>query len=401
MRPSYTARTDRAACEDSVAAMRARYDSNRDQVYRKASSRQPSCMCYQYSRARRKRQRRLSRPAHPLVIARGSGYADQVHTVGRDIIVLGGSAGAVRAIQTVLRDLPRTLPACLFITLHRGVGAQDALPRILAKSTQLITGPAQDGHRFQAGHAYVAPFDRHLVLENGVMHLEPSPKEHHWRPSIDVLFKSAAVTYGRRVIGVLLSGMASDGTAGLWQIKKRGGVAIVQDPADAQYAVMPNSAVANVVLDFVLPASDIGAKLVELSAPPSGEAGIGSPRILIVEDESVIATNLQRSLTQMAYDVIDWVPTGEAAIELAERERPDLVLMDIHLAGALSGIDTARWIWERLQIPIVYCTVHTDLETLRAVQTTESYGYVVKPFQSGAVRAAIQLALARREKELR
>jgi DNA-binding response OmpR family regulator len=103
----------------------------------------------------------------------------------------------------------------------------------------------------------------------------------------------------------------------------------------------------------------------------------------------------------MAFEVIDWVPTGEAAIELAERERPDLILMDIHLAGALSGTDTARRIWERLQIPIVYCTAHADLETLAAVQTTESYGYVLKPFQSDAVRASIQLALARREKELR
>jgi chemotaxis response regulator CheB len=326
-----------------------------------------------------------------------------VRPVGRDIIVLGGSAGAVRAVQALLRDLPRTLPASLFIALHRAFipKGDDAFMRILARGTPLVTGPAQDQQRFQAGHAYLARVDCHLVLENGVMRLEPGPKEQHCRPCIDVLFKSAAVTYGRRVIGVLLSGMSSDGTAGLWQIKKRGGVAIVQDPADAECRVMPASAVANVALDFVLPVSDIGAKLVELSAPPSGEAGRGLPRILIVEDESVIATNLQRSLTQMAYDVIDWVPTGEAAIELVEREHPDLILMDIHLAGALSGIDTARWIWERLQIPIVYCTAHADLETLRAVQTTESYGYVVKPFQSGAVRAAIQLALARREKELR
>jgi CheY-like chemotaxis protein len=75
--------------------------------------------------------------------------------------------------------------------------------------------------------------------------------------------------------------------------------------------------------------------------------------------------------------------------------------MDIHLAGALNGIESARMIWQRLQIPIVYCTAHADLETLKAVQTTESYGYVVKPFESPAVRAAIELALARREKELR
>jgi chemotaxis response regulator CheB len=320
-----------------------------------------------------------------------------VRPVGRDIIVLGGSAGAAQAIQALLQDLPKALPASLFIALH----GQDAFTRIVGTTTQLVVRPAVDGHGFKPGHAYGAPFDRHLVLENGVMRLEHSPKEQHWRPCIDVLFKSAAAVYGRRVIGVLFSGMASDGAAGLWQIKKRGGVAIVQDPLDAEHPEMPRNAIANAAIDFILPVADIAATLVELSARPSSPSESRCPRILIVEDESVIATNLQSNLTRMAYDVIDWVPTGEAAIELAERERPDLVLMDIHLAGALSGVDTARWIWERLQIPIVYCTAHTDLETIGAVQTTESYGYIAKPFESGAVRAAIQLALARREKELR
>jgi len=326
-----------------------------------------------------------------------------VRPVGRDIIVIGGSAGAAREIQTLLQVLPRTLPASVFVALHRGFPPDglDSFTSRLANSTALITGLAQDQQRFATGHVYVAPFDRHLVVENGVMRLEYSPKEQHSRPCIDVLFKSAATIYGGRVIGVLLSGSTSDGAAGLWQIKKRGGVAIVQDPADTKFPVMPESAVATVALDFVLPVSKIGATLLELTASPSDEAGHASPRVLIVEDESVIATSLQRSLTQMAYDVIDWVPTGEAAIDLAERERPDVVLMDIHLAGALSGVETARRIWERLQVPIVYCTAHTDLDTLEAVQTTESYGYVAKPFDSGAVRAAIQLALARREKELR
>jgi chemotaxis response regulator CheB len=320
-----------------------------------------------------------------------------VHPVGRDIIVIGGSAGAGAVVQTVIRKLPGTLPATVFIALH----GQDAYSRLLGTPTSLALRLAQHQSRFQPGHAYGTPFDHHLVLENGRMLLERSPKEHHWRPCIDVLFKSAAVSYGRRVIGVLLSGIATDGTAGLWHIKKRGGVAIVQEPASAEHPQMPGSAAANVDVDFALPASEIGAKLVELATPSPRQGELESPRILIVEDESVIATNLQRSLTEMAYDVVDWVPTGEAAIELAMRERPDVVLMDIHLAGRLSGIDTARVIWEKLQIPIVYCTAHTDLETLADVQTTESYGYVAKPFESGAVRAAIELALARREKELR
>ena len=192
-----------------------------------------------------------------------------------------------------------------------------------------------------------------------------------------------------------------DGSAGLWQIKKHGGMTIVQDPNDAEFPSMPQAAIDNVGVDYVLPVAQIGPKLTDLVSGHAGGAATASPRILIVEDESVVATNLQQSLTEMGYQVIDWVPTGEAGIELAAREHPDLILMDIHLAGALNGIESARRIWQRLQIPVVYCTAHADLQTLKSVQTTESYGYLVKPFQSAAVRAAVELALARREKELR
>jgi chemotaxis response regulator CheB len=340
--------------------------------------------------------------AGDLSDGRRSGYADGVQAVGRDIIVLGGSAGAIGAAQAILADLPSTLPACVFLALHRGMtpDGRDAFTPRLAKATALVTSVAADGEPFRTGHAYVAPFDHHLLLEHGVMRLEASPKEMFSRPCVDVLFKSAAACFGRRVIGVLLSGGSPDGTAGLWHIKKRGGIAVIQDPAEAKIPAMPESAIDSVSPDFVLPASEIAAKIEELSAP-ARETRAESPRILIVEDESVVATSLQRRLAKMEYDVIDWVPTGEAAIERAEQERPDLILMDIHLAGSLNGIDAARCIWEKLQIPVVYCTAHADVETLRAVQATESYGYVVKPFQSGAVRAAIQLALARREKELR
>jgi chemotaxis response regulator CheB len=324
-----------------------------------------------------------------------------MHRGGRDIVVLGGSAGALRPTQALLEELPPTLPAAVFIALHRGItpGGEDTFVSRLARRTKLIAGVAQDRQQFQPGHVYVAPYDQHLLIENGVIRLDASPREMYARPCIDVLFKSAAAVYGRRVIGVLLSGSSPDGTAGLWHIKKRGGLAIVQHPAEAQFTAMPENAIEAVAPDFVLPHARIAATLIELCAPDV--EGRHLPRILIVEDESVVATNLRRRLANMAYDVIDWVPTGEAAIELAERTHPDLVLMDIHLAGLLSGIDTARWIWEHLQIPVVFCTAHSDLETLRAVEATESYGYIVKPFQSGAVRAAIQLALARREKELR
>jgi DNA-binding response OmpR family regulator len=121
----------------------------------------------------------------------------------------------------------------------------------------------------------------------------------------------------------------------------------------------------------------------------------------IVEDESVVAANLEQSLTQYGYELIDWVPTGEEAITVAAREHPDVILMDIHLAGSRDGIEAARRIWHAQQIPIVYCTALADVETLRQVDASESYGYVVKPFHGEAVRVAIELAIARRQHELR
>jgi len=326
-----------------------------------------------------------------------------MHPSGRDIVVLGGSAGALGATRTLLEALPPNFPAAVLVALHRGTSpdGRDSFASRLARTASFITSLAQDGQRVQRGHAYIAPFDHHLLIENGVIRLQASPKEMFSRPCIDVLFKSAASCYGRRVIGVLLSGSSRDGTAGLWHIKKRGGVAIVQSPSEAQFSKMPGFAIASVSTDFVLPVSDIAGTLEELVASASHDTGIAAARILIVEDESVVATNLQRKLVKMAYDVIDWVPSGEAAIERAAQEHPDLILMDIHLSGAIDGIDAARRIWEQLQIPVVYCTAHSDVETLSAVKAMESYGYVVKPFQSEAVRVAIELALARRGKELR
>jgi len=322
----------------------------------------------------------------------------------RDIVVLGGSAGALRAVKAIVRALPADFAGSMFVVLHRDPDPPNphGMAKVLASQSALPTESAHDEQRIEPGHVYVGPPDHHMVLANGLIRLEHSPRENRFRPCVDVLFRSAAMHYGRRVAGVLLSGtFGSDGTAGLWQIKHRGGITIVQDPNDADFPEMPKTAIDNVAIDYVLPVAQIGEKLTELVSTPADSAAAMPPRLLIVEDESVVATNLQQSLTDMGYHVIDWVPTGEAALELAAQEDPDLVLMDIHLAGALNGIESARRIWQRLQIPIVFCTAHADLDTLKAVQTTESYGYVVKPFQSDAVRAAVELALARREKELR
>jgi chemotaxis response regulator CheB len=320
---------------------------------------------------------------------------------------MGASAGGADAMIDVLGRLPRNFSGVIFCVLHRAVlhwdWRPDGLAEMLTRKTGLPVRVAVDLERFQPGNVYVCPPNYHLLVENGFVRLERSPKEVHVRPSIDVLFRSAALSYGRRAIAVLLTGTLYDGTSGLWEIKKRGGVTIVQDPSEAQFPEMPQTAIDNVAVDYVLPAHSIAGKLIELTAQDdaASRSTAEMPKVLIVEDEGIVAKNLQRRLKKLGYKVVGAVPSGEAAISAAADKSPDIVLMDIYLAGSLTGVAAAKQIWEQLQIPIVYMTAFADLETLNEVKTTEAYGYVMKPFQTEAIHAAIQLALNRREKEMR
>jgi two-component system chemotaxis response regulator CheB len=315
----------------------------------------------------------------------------------RDIVVMGGSAGGAPAISAILRALPAGFPAAVFVVLHRSgsgrvplhssVGAPqkqtDAFVRMFSRESALPVQSAEDQAEFRGGVVYVAPPDHHLYLENGITRLEKSPKENFFRPSIDVLFRSAAAVYGRRCIGVLVSGMLRDGAAGLWQIKKRGGLCIVQDPQEAEYAELPQSALDSDAAHFVLSIEGIAAKLIELTKVDSHQRDAGAAaKILIVEDERIVAKHLQDSLSDMGYRVTGCVTSGESAIKHAKTNRPDLVLMDIRLKGPLTGIEAARRIWEQFQIPVVYLTAHAELPTLQQAQTTQYYGYLVKPIHA-------------------
>jgi chemotaxis response regulator CheB len=325
----------------------------------------------------------------------------------RQIVVMGASAGGVTAMTAVLDRLPGNFPAVVFCVLHRPPAAwgetSDALVSVLSFNAGLPVHAAVDSARFQAGNVYVCPANYHLLVESGFIRLELSPKQIHVRPSIDALFRSAALSYGRRVIAVLMTGALYDGTSGLWEIKKRGGVTIVQDPSDAAFPGMPQAAIDNVAIDHVLPVRSIADKLIELTSQDAAKSPSDQemPKVLIVEDEGVVAKNLELRLQQLGYEVVASVNSGEVAITAAAEKGPDVILMDIYLAGRLTGIEAARQITEKLQIPIVYMTAFADLETLNEVKTTEAYGYVMKPFQTDAIHAAIQLALNRRERELR
>jgi two-component system chemotaxis response regulator CheB len=192
---------------------------------------------------------------------------------GRDIIVIGASAGGVQALCTVVENLPPNLPAAVFVVLHISPDGYSALPAILSRSGHLPAVHPSEGEVIQPGRVYVAPPDLHLAIMNSHIHLSRNASENGHRPAVDVLFRSAARAYGPRVVGVVLTGNLDDGTAGLAAIKKCGGVAVVQDPRDCDYPGMPKSAIANVAVDRVLPLAEIGGLLNHLLYEPRPAGG--------------------------------------------------------------------------------------------------------------------------------
>jgi two-component system, chemotaxis family, protein-glutamate methylesterase/glutaminase len=185
-------------------------------------------------------------------------------------VVIGASAGGVEALRTLVSALPRDLSAAVLIVLHLREGSTSALAPILDTVSPLPVRFAEHGAPIENGRLYVAPPDHHLLVKGGHLVLSDRPAENGHRPSIDALFRSAAADRGRSAVGVVLSGVLDDGTAGLAAIKSRGGLAIVQDPEDAAYRGMPDSALANVEIDHLLPAADIGAELGRILAAPAG-----------------------------------------------------------------------------------------------------------------------------------
>jgi two-component system chemotaxis response regulator CheB len=187
-----------------------------------------------------------------------------------DIVVVGGSAGSLDPLRTLLAELPATLPAAIFVVVHRPAHSHSNLCEILARGSSLSVRDACDGEPLAHGSVYVAPADHHLVLKQDRMLLTQTPRENQFRPAVDVLFRTAAVCFGSRVIGVILSGALDDGTAGLSAIKRCGGVAIVQAPSDAAYTEMPASAIRNVSVEHIIPAREIAHMIRQVVEQPSG-----------------------------------------------------------------------------------------------------------------------------------
>lgn len=181
-------------------------------------------------------------------------------------IVIGASSGGFEVLKTIISGLSADLSVPVFIVLHIPAYEPGVLAGILDRMGKLPATHPQDGETIQPGHVYVAPPDHHLLIEEGRIAVKRGPKENGFRPSIDALFRSAAYAYGPGVIGVVLSGALNDGTSGLWSVKRLGGIAIVQDPYEAEYPSMPRSVLEYVDADYRIPSTAIGPLLVRLAA---------------------------------------------------------------------------------------------------------------------------------------
>ena len=201
----------------------------------------------------------------------------------KDIVVVGSSAGGVEALQRLCAALPADFPAALFVAQHLSPSARSVLPQLLDRVGPLPAASPEDGDTIEAGRIYVAGPDRHMLLRPGKVLMRRGPNENRTRPAVNALFRSAAIAYGGRVTGVVLTGLLDDGTDGLIAIKAAGGLSVVQDPADAEWPSMPSNALKRDHVDHTVAVTELGGLLNRLVREKAGES-VPLPDAYLVED---------------------------------------------------------------------------------------------------------------------
>jgi two-component system, chemotaxis family, protein-glutamate methylesterase/glutaminase len=216
---------------------------------------------------------------------------------GRNIVTIGTSAGGLEVLDKLIGQLPTDLPAAIFIVQHLAPESTgDALIQTLRKHRSFNCKLADNGEVFEKGRIYIGPPDHHILVKDKFILVTKGARENRYRPAIDPLFRSAAVTHGPSVIGVVLTGMLDDGTAGLIAIKRCGGIAVVQDPRDSAYPEMPQSALNNVEVDHCVPVSEMGGLLERLTHETPGRK-MPIPRD--IHTEAVIAERVLSDVVQV------------------------------------------------------------------------------------------------------
>jgi two-component system chemotaxis response regulator CheB len=187
------------------------------------------------------------------------------------MIVVGGSSGGMMAMQMLLNALPAGFREPLVVVLHRGNADEDLLSPLLQRGCALTVMEAVDKEPIRAGHVYIAPADYHVLVDRDHLALSVDERVNYARPSVDVLFQSAALTHGARVIAVILTGASSDGARGAREIENRGGRVLVQHPSTAERPDMPRAAIAQTQRPRVLPIAGIASALCQLTERRDGE----------------------------------------------------------------------------------------------------------------------------------
>jgi two-component system chemotaxis response regulator CheB len=222
--------------------------------------------------------------------------------MNRDLIVIGASAGGIEPLVQLVSDLPPDLPAAVCVVVHIPPTASSRLHLILGRRTSMTVSVAEDGEVLRRRCVYIAPPDQHVLLDGATIRLSRGPRENYSRPSIDVLFRSAAVAAGPRAIGVLLSGTLSDGVAGMRAIGAVGGLTVVQDPDDALFREMPERAASSVDLDHVVPAAELGSLLGRLARDRLSEPARARPQPLRTEPGDRTRRELEVEITMVGQD---------------------------------------------------------------------------------------------------
>jgi two-component system chemotaxis response regulator CheB len=184
------------------------------------------------------------------------------------IIAIGGSAGAIGAVKTLCEGLRADIPAAICIVIHVGSRGHNLVAATLGEKCPVSIETAADGQTLEHGRAYVAPTDRHLIIVENTIRLGIGPRENLARPAIDPLFRSAGLSFGSRAIGVVLTGMLNDGAAGLADLKRCGGVTVVQNPAEATERDMPLAALSASDIDYRASLAELGGLFEHLANRP-------------------------------------------------------------------------------------------------------------------------------------
>jgi two-component system chemotaxis response regulator CheB len=254
----------------------------------------------------------------------------------RNIVVVGFSAGGIEPLLRLVGALPADFPGAVFVVHHFPPQSVSALPNILQRASALPVAQAVDGEPIVPGHICVARPDQHLLLTGGRIRCTHGPREQGHRPAIDPLFRSAARTFGHRVVGVILSGTLDDGTVGLIEIKARGGLALVQQPEEAAYTGMVMSALRSVAVDHVAPARELAAILDRVAREEDPE---GEPLPLDLQGDdapepAMAGTAAPRNLLALGRPSPMVCP--ECGGVLFEREQDDFLHFRCHVGHAFS-----------------------------------------------------------------